>query len=74
MSTSMADKTMIVAYGEGGTRTVGLFGEFTREVTLLFVSAATNDIICVCTAEGMGHTPFEDVEIAVGRCIQRLFP
>ncbi len=74
MSTSTAYNTMIVTYGEGGTRSVGFTGGYTREVTLQFVSAATNDLICVCTAEGMGSTERDDAEVAVTRCIQRLFP
>ncbi len=74
MPTSMAYSTMEVTYGEGGTRSVDIFGGFTREVTLQFVSAATKDIICVCTAEGMGKTASEDAEIAVRRCILKLFP
>ena len=74
MSASTAHSTMKVTYGEGGTRSVGFTGGYTREVTLQFVSVATNDLICVCTAEGIGHTDRDDVEVAVTRCIQRLFP
>ena len=74
MSASTAYNTMKVTYGEGGTRSVGFTGGYTREVTLQFVSAATNDLICVCTAEGMGSTERDDAEVAVTRCIQRLFP
>lgn len=73
MSSSMARSTMKVTYGEGGKRSVG-FGGYTREVTLQFMSVATNNLICVCTAEGMGQTERDDAEVAVTRCIQRLFP
>ena len=74
MSASTARSTMKVIYGEGGTRSVGFTGGYTREVTLQFVSAATNDLICVCTAEGIGPTERDDAEVAVTRCIQKLFP
>lgn len=74
MSPSTARSTMKVTYGEGGTRSVGFTGGYTREVTLQFTSAMTDELICVCTAEGMGSTEWGDVEVAVTRCIQRLFP
>lgn len=73
MSTTMARSTMKVTYGAGSKRSVG-FGSYTREVTMQFISAWTNDLICVCTAEGMGETEHEDEDVAVTRCIQRLFP
>ena len=73
MSTSIARNTMVVTIGEGRKRSVG-FGGYTREVTLQFVSAATNDLICICTAEGMGETEWNDHEVALTRCVQRLFP
>jgi hypothetical protein len=74
MSYSTAQNTMKVSYGAGGKRSVGFTGGFTREVTLQFVSATTSDIICICTAEGMGSSELDDVEVAVTRCIQKLFP
>ena len=73
LSPSMARSTMIVRYGAGRNRSVG-FGGYTTNVTLQFLSAVTNDLICICTAEGMGETEWNDVQVALNRCIQRLFP
>ena len=76
LSSSQTYSTMKVTVAVGGTRNIGIWGDRTTEVTLQFVSAATNDIVCVCTGEGYGGTSFQsdDVEVAVTRCINSLFP
>ena len=65
------DMTFIVNYGETGSRPVTL--GYTTEITLQFVSAATLDLICTCTGEGIGDTKADDVEKAVYRCLQQVF-
>ena len=74
---SKANKTMVAIVGVGRKRAMGLFGDQTaQEVTLQFVSASTNDLICVCTCEGSSSsgTPWGNVEAAVVRCVESLFP
>ena len=45
----LTDNTLIVNYGESGRRKRGL--GYTIEVTIQFLSAKTNTIVCSCTGE-----------------------
>lgn len=64
------DKTMIVNFGESGRRNVNL--GYSIEVTIQFISAATQLPICSCTAEGQGTTEADDVRIAIQRALAPL--
>jgi hypothetical protein len=66
----LADETLIVNYGESGTRDTGL--GYTIEVTIQFISAKTYTQICSCTAEGQGATEADDIRQAITRCLYGL--
>ncbi|MBW9200243.1 hypothetical protein QUW17_13155 [Bacteroides gallinaceum] len=67
----LADKTLIVSYGETDRRYRGL--GYTIEVTLQFVSAKSHEMVCSCTAEGQGETEADDIRMAIQRAISGLF-
>ena len=67
----LAEKTVVVNYGESGRR--GLNLGYTIEVTIQFVSYKTNELICTCTAEGQGRTEADDIRIAIERALSGLF-
>lgn len=67
----LLDETIIVNYGESGRRNV--FLGYTIEVTIQFVSAKTNEMICTCTAEGLGETEADDIRKAITRALGGLF-
>lgn len=64
-------ETVIVNYGESGRRNRGL--GYTIEVTIQFISADTNQMICSCTAEGQGSTEADDIRQAIKRALDGLF-
>lgn len=66
----LTDETIIVNYGESGKRNRGL--GYTIEVTIQFVSAKSNELICSCTAEGQGETEADDIRQAITRCLSGL--
>ena len=66
----LLDETLIVNYGESGRRNRG-FG-YTIEVTIQFLSARTNKIVCTCTGEGQGSTEADDIRIAINRCLDEV--
>lgn len=68
----LIDETIIVNYGESGRRDTG-WGSYTIEVTIQILSAKTNEVICVGTAEGRGETEADDVRIAINRCMAIIF-
>ena len=68
----LREETLIVNYGESGTRERG--GGYTIEVTIQFVSAASNEQICSCSAEGQGKTEADNIRQAINRCLSALFP
>jgi hypothetical protein len=61
------DKTLIVKYGESGRRDVA-WG-YTLEVTIIFISAKTQETVYSCTAEGQGSTEVDDIREAITRCL-----
>ncbi len=67
----LSEETLVVNYGESGRRSVGL-GGYTIEVTIQFVSAKTNSLVCSCTAEGIGSTEADDIRQAITRCLDEL--
>jgi len=66
-------ETVIINYGESDRRNVGL-GGYTIEVTIQFLSADTNKLICSCTAEGLGSTEADDIRKAINRCLSEITP
>ncbi len=66
----LSDKTLIVNYGESGRRNIGLFTAI--EVTIQFVSAKSNTLICSCTAEGAGSTEADEIRQAINRCLNEV--
>ena len=71
LNPQILDETLIVNYGESGRRNLN-FG-YSIEVTIQFVSAKTNQPVCVCTAEGQGSTEADDIRIAINRALTPLF-
>ena len=67
----LTDETLIVNYGESGKRNTGL-GGYTIEVTIQFISAKSNALLCSCTAEGQGTTEADDIRQAITRCLTEL--
>ena len=67
----LTDETMFINYGESVRRNTGL-GGYTIEVTIQFVSAKTNLLVCSCTAEGQGSTEADDIRKAITRCLNEL--
>lgn len=67
----LAEETLIVNYGESGRRNRGL--GYTIEVTIQFISAETNELVCSCTAEGQGSTEADDIRQAIRRALDGLF-
>ena len=65
------NKDLIVNYGESGRREV--FWGYTTEVSIQFLAANTNDVICVTTAEGFGDTEADDIKIAINRALDAVF-
>lgn len=72
IKSDLADKTMIINYGETGRRSTGL-GGYTIEVTLQVLSAKTSEVICVITGEGQGETEADDIRIAINRCLEEVY-
>lgn len=70
-NSKLSDETIIVTYGESGRRNRG-FG-YTIEVTIQFISAKNNELICSCTAEGQGETEADDIRQAITRALTGLF-
>lgn len=70
LKSELIDETIIINYGESGRRNRGL--GYTIEVTIQFVSAKTNELICSCTAEGQGETEADDIRQAITRCLKSL--
>lgn len=66
----LLEETLIVNYGESGRRNVNL--GYSIEVTIQFLSAKTNQLVCVCTAEGQGSTEADDIRKAINRALESL--
>ncbi len=65
------DQTLVVNYGESGRRNLNL--GYSIEVTIQMLSAKTDAVVCVCTAEGQGSTEADDIRIAINRALEGLF-
>lgn len=68
----LAAQTVVINYGESGRRSLNL--GYTIEITLQFISAKSNELVCSCTAEGQGSTEADDIRIAIRRALTSLFP
>ena len=66
-----AEETFIINYGESGRRDTGL-GGYAIEVTIQFISAKNNVLICSCTAEGQGSTEADDIRKAITSCLKEI--
>lgn len=69
----IADKTIIINYGETGRRNISIWGAYTIEVTLQVLSAKTNEVVCIVTGEGQGETEADDIRIAITRCLEEMY-
>jgi hypothetical protein len=63
----LAERTLIVNYGESGKRKRALW--YTIEVTIQFISAKSHTLICSSTAEGQGTTEADDIRQAITRSL-----
>ena len=64
-------QTLVVNYGESGRKVRG-FG-YSIEVTIQLLDAATYELVCSATAEGMGETEADDVRKAIVKCLNAIF-
>lgn len=64
-------QTIVVNYGESGRKNYGL--GYSIEVTIQLLDAATFELICSTTAEGMGETETDDVRKATIKCLNAIF-
>lgn len=71
ITSEIAEKTIIINYGENGRRNV--FWGYTIEITLQILNANTHEVICTSTAEGMGSTEADDIRIAINRALEGIF-
>lgn len=68
----LIEQTLIVNYGELGERNLG-WG-FSKEIIIQILSAKTNEIICVGTAEGNGgDNEAKDIQKAIDSCMNEIF-
>lgn len=73
LSEEKKPQTIIVNYGEGDRKSYCLGIAYSIEVTLQLLDAATYDLICVSTAEGMGETEADDIRLAINKCLDAIF-
>ncbi len=59
--------TFIVRYGNSGRRD-GFWG-YALEVTIAFIKPESNEILFMCTAEGIGETETDDIRNAISNCL-----
>lgn len=71
VKSDLADKTMIINYGETDRRST-LTG-YTIGITLQLLSVKTSEVICVITGEGQGETEADDIRIAINRCLDEMY-
>lgn len=71
VSPKYAKETLIVNYGESNKREL-LVG-YALEVTIQLITADTNKLVAVATAEGLGSTEADDIREAIARAISALF-
>ena len=64
-------ETFVINYGESGRRNVNL--GYSIEITMQFISALDQSLICTATAEGQGETEADDIRIAINRALEALF-
>lgn len=66
----LESESLIAMYGESGTRPRAM--GYTIEVTIQFISAKSNLVVCSCSAEGQGETEVDDIRQAINRCLAEL--
>lgn len=67
-----ASQTLIVNYGEGNKRYEG-FGYSAIEVTLQFIDAATEELVCLVRADEKGDTGSDAIRNATMKCLREVF-
>lgn len=72
LNPQLMENTLIVSYGETGTRSVSIFA-YTTEITIQMMSGKTNTLVCTTTAEGLGSTEADDVREAITRALDAIF-
>lgn len=72
LNNELANKTIIINYGETGRRYMDFSADII-EITLQILSAQTNEIICVVTGEGHGETEADGIRNAINRCLEELY-
>lgn len=72
LDSQLKESTLIVSYGEVGTRPVGL-AAYTTAVTIQMVSGKTNRMVCSVTAEGIGDTEADDIRQAISRALEAVW-
>ena len=65
------DKTLVINYGE----TTRGYSGFSRKVGVVIqiVSANTNELVCVCSGEGIGETDAQAIRNAIDICLEAFF-
>ena len=64
-------QTLVVNFGESGKKNHVL--GYSIEVTIQLLDAATYELLCSTTAEGMGETETDDVREATIKCLNAIF-
>ena len=64
-------KTIIINYGDGNMRS-GLEGK-AIEVTLQFLNAETNEVLCIVRADAVGETEADAIRDATNKCLDTIF-
>lgn len=68
----ISHSTIVINYGDGNMRYEGL-GEHAIEVTLQFINAATNELICIVRADAIGDTDADAIKNATNKCLKEVF-
>lgn len=64
-------QTIVVNYGESGRKFYGI--GYSIEVTIQLIDAATYELICTSSAEGLGETETDDIRKATLKCLAAIF-
>lgn len=67
----LKDQTLVINYGQSGSRKV-FWGSVT-EITIQFLLASTMQPICICSGEGFGETEADDIKQAINSCLDAIF-
>ena len=65
------DRTIIVNYGETKSLSDGFY--YYEGVIIQIISAKTNELICVCSAEESGSNESQALSAAINECMKEIF-